>query len=261
MDEKITLSGVPETMLQTVYARAKESRGRRAIEDRKAEEIIDRIDYDFSLADKDSAMHNGVIARTIVLDRLVSEWLARNPGVVVVNIACGLDTRCYRMRGYSHWYNLDLPETMAVREKLLPESGNVSQIAMSAMDDWGGEIREAGTPALVIIEGLTMYLTEADVRRIFAVIAGRFEKATVFAEIMNPMIVRHFREKSIEGSHAKFTWGVKNGKALAGILPDFRFVAEHSLTEGMVVFAPIYKFLGKIPAVRNVSNRIIVLEK
>ena len=38
-----------------------------------------------------------------------------NPGAVVVNIACGLDTRCYRMEGYAHWYNLDLPETMAVR--------------------------------------------------------------------------------------------------------------------------------------------------
>ena len=29
MKEKIKLSGVPETMLQTVYARAKESRGRK----------------------------------------------------------------------------------------------------------------------------------------------------------------------------------------------------------------------------------------
>ena len=87
MDEKITLSGVPETMLQTVYARAKESRGRRAIEDRKAEEIIDRIDYDFSLADKDSAMHNGVIARALVLDKLVSTYLAQHPGAVV-NITC-----------------------------------------------------------------------------------------------------------------------------------------------------------------------------
>lgn len=261
MPEKIRLSGVPETMLQTVYACARESAARGAIRDEKAEEIIRRLDYDFSLAERDTAMRRGVIARTIVLDRLTAAWLGGHPGAVVVNIACGLDTRCYRMHGYAHWYNLDLPETIAVREKLLPESGNVSQIAMSAMDDWGGEIREAGTPALVIIEGLTMYLTEADVRRIFAVIAGRFEKATVFAEIMNPMIVRHFREKSIEGSHAKFTWGVKNGKVLAGILPDFRFVAEHSLTEGMAVFAPIYKFLGKIPAVRNVSNRIIVLEK
>ena len=39
MNEKIRLSGVPETMLQTLYARAKESAGRCAIYDRKAEEI------------------------------------------------------------------------------------------------------------------------------------------------------------------------------------------------------------------------------
>ena len=148
MAEKIRLSGVPETMLQTVYARAKESTGRGAICDNKAEEIIGRLDYDFSLAEKDTAMRSGVIARTIVLDRLVGAWLAEHPGAVVVNIACGLDTRCYRMRGYAHWYNLDLPETIAVRQKLLPEHGEISQIAMSAMEDWGDLIAEQGAPAL-----------------------------------------------------------------------------------------------------------------
>ena len=261
MAEKIRLSGVPETMLQTVYARARESMGRGAICDKKAEEIIGRLDYDFSLAEKDTAMRSGVIARTIVLDRLVGAWLAEHPGAVVVNIACGLDTRCYRMRGYAHWYNLDLPETIAVRQKLLPEHGEISQIAMSAMEDWGDLIAEQGAPALVIIEGLTMYLSEADVKKIFAVIAARFQTATVFVETMNPMIVKNFKEKSIEGSHAKFTWGVKNGKALAALLSAYRFVAEHSLTEGMAVFAPVYKLLGKIPCVRNISNKIIVLEK
>ena len=261
MAEKIKLSGVPETMLQTVYARARESMGRGAICDKKAEEIIGRLDYDFSLAEKDTAMRSGVIARTIVLDRLVGAWLAEHPGAVVVNIACGLDTRCYRMRGYAHWYNLDLPETIAVRQKLLPEHGEISQIAMSAMEDWGDLIAEQGAPALVIIEGLTMYLNEADVKKIFAVIAARFQTATVFVETMNPMIVKNFKEKSIEGSHAKFTWGVKNGKALAALLPAYRFTAEHSLTEGMAVFAPVYKLLGKIPCVRNISNKIIVLEK
>lgn len=60
MSEKITLSGVPETMLQTVYARAKETKTRGAITDNKAVEIIDRLDYDFSMADKDAAMHSGV---------------------------------------------------------------------------------------------------------------------------------------------------------------------------------------------------------
>ena len=261
MKEKIRLSGVPETMLQTVYARAKESRGRGAIHDAKAEEIIEKLDNDFSLADKDTAMHSGVIARTIVLDRLTKAWLGAHPGAVVVNIACGLDTRCYRMSGYAHWYNLDLPETMAVREKLLPESGTISQIAMSAMEDWGSKISEQNVQVLIVIEGLTMYLNAKDVQQIFAVISSRFSQATIFVETMNPMIVKRFKEKSIEGSHAKFTWGIKNGKALAELLPGFRFMEEHSLTEGMAVFAPIYKLLDKLPTVRNISNKIIVLEK
>ena len=261
MSEKITLSGVPETMLQTVYARAKETKTRGAITDNKAVEIIDRLDYDFSMADKDTAMHSGVIARTIVLDKLVKTYLAGHGGAVVVNIACGLDTRCYRVEGYGRWYNLDLPETMAVREKLLPESGTISQIAMSAMEDWGSEIKEQNVPVLIVIEGLTMYLNEKDVRQIFAAISSRFSKATVFVETMNPAMVRHFKEKSIDASNAKFNWGIKNGKALAELLPDFRFVEEHSLTEGIAAFAPVYKLLDRLPAVRNISNKIIVVEK
>lgn len=261
MKEKIKLSGVPETMLQTIYARAKESRGRGAIHDAKAEEIIGKLDYDFSLADKDTAMRSGVIARTIVLDKLTKSWLAAHSGAVVINIACGLDTRCYRMSGYAHWYNLDLPETMAVREKLLPESGSISQIAMSAMEDWGSKISEQNVPVLIVIEGLTMYLNAKDVQQIFAVISSRFSQATIFAETMNPAMVRHFKEKSIDASNAKFNWGIKNGKTLAELLPDFRFVEEHSLTEGMAAFAPVYKLLDRLPAVRNISNKIIVVEK
>lgn len=135
MGQKISISGVPETMLQTLYARAKETKTRGAIHDPKAVELVDSLDYDFSLADKDKAMSSGVIARTIVLDRLTEEYLAAHPGTAVVNIACGLDTRCCRMKGYSHWYNLDLPKTIEIRQRLLPESGAVSQIAMSAMED------------------------------------------------------------------------------------------------------------------------------
>ena len=165
------------------------------------------------------------------------------------------------MKNYAHWYNLDLPETIAVRERLLPEHGAISQLAMSAMDDWGSAVAASDAPALVIIEGLSMYLSEADVKQIFAVISRRFEKATVLIEIMKPTVAKRFKEKSIEGSRAKFTWGIKNGRALAALLPDFRFVGEHSLTEGMAAFVPIYKLLGKLPFVRNISNKIVVLEK
>ena len=124
----------------------------------------------------------------------------------------------------------------------------------------GGD-EESRTPVIIIIEGLTMYLSEADVQQIFAVIANRFDDATVLVEIMNPMIVKRFKEKSIEGSNAKFTWGIKDGKALAALLPNFRFVEEHSLSEGMAQFVPIYKVLDRIPSIRNISNKIITLKR
>ena len=259
--EKITFSGVPETMLQTVFARAQETqKPNHKITDEKAVELVSRLDYDFSLARKDKTMSSGVIARTLVLDRMVKRYLKNHPDTVVVNLACGLDTRCYRMQGYSRWYNLDLPEVIALREKLLPEAGVITQIAASAMDaSWAKDAAADGRPVLVIIEGLTMYLTEPDVKQIFAIITAHFPDVTVFVETMTPFIVKAVKEKSIEGSHAKFTWGVKDGRTLAAMLPGFAFMEEHSLVEGMEIIAPVYKVIGKIPAVRNLSNRIIVL--
>ena len=220
-NEKPKLSGVPETMLQTVYARAKETKTRGAIKDTKAVQLVDKIDYDFSLADKDPPMHSGVVARTIVLDKLVKKYLAKNKGAVVVNIACGLDTRCYRMSGYEHWYNLDLPETIGVRKKLLPEEGKISQIAMSAMDDWGGEIAEQDTPVIVIIEGLTMYLSEEDVKKIFSIISKRFERVTVLVETMNPTMVKRMKESVHRGQQCEIYLGCEKRRGTCKASPEF----------------------------------------
>ena len=87
-----------ETMLQSFYARAMYSKNpKHRFKDAKAEEIVAKLDYDFSKAGKDQTMSGGVIARTAVLDELVSDFIQKNPDCTVVNIACGLDTRFYRM--------------------------------------------------------------------------------------------------------------------------------------------------------------------
>lgn len=261
--EKISISGVPETMLQTMYARAKETKKPNAVIcDNKAVEIVEKLDYDFALADKDFAMGAGVIARTIILDKLVSQFLINHKNAVVVNIACGLDTRCYRNEGkYARWYNIDLQDTMSVRERFMEEKGPyIYQIVESATSSsWLHHIEYTDEPVLVIIEGLTMYLSEEDVKKIFTLISAKFSKVTVFVEIMNPFIVKNIKEKSIDKSDAKFTFGVKNGKALADMLPFFSYLEEHSLAEGMAEFVPVYKILKKIPFIVNLSNKIIVL--
>lgn len=126
--KKIEMTGVPETMIQTLYARAMESeREGHLIYDKKAMEIVKEMDYDFTKAKEDAMMRNGVVARTIVLDELVQNYVTAHPNAVVINIACGLDTRFYRVdNGKLRWFNLDLPVTIEVRKKFLEETGRVS---------------------------------------------------------------------------------------------------------------------------------------
>lgn len=241
-------------MLQTLYARAQESeKPDRHIYDEKAIAIVSELDYDFSKAADDKMMGYGVIARTILLDRLVEDFLGKHEDTVVINIACGLDTRCYRMQGkYKRWYNVDLPETMQIRSRFLEENGPIYQIAKSATDPAFAETIECqGDPVLVIIEGLTMYLSEADVRQMFHIIDEKTEHATVLMEAMSPFSVKHIKEKSIEGSQAKFTWGIKDGKSMEKLIPPFQSQGDASLVEGMKEFMPIYKLFGKIPAARQ----------
>ena len=118
-----------------------------------------------------------------------------------------------------------------------------------------------GEHVLVIIEGLSMYLREEDIKDIYFVIGKKFPEVTVMMEVMSPFVVRHVKEKSIEGSNAKFTWGVKNGGKLQRLIPDFCCQKEVSLVEGMKELMPVYHVLGKIPAVRNLSNKILVMKK
>lgn len=75
--EKITLSGMPEPMLQPLYARAQESQTHGAIHDDTAVRLVQQLDYNLDFSSKDTAMHNGVIARALVLDKLVSTYLAQ----------------------------------------------------------------------------------------------------------------------------------------------------------------------------------------
>ena len=71
---------------------------------------------------------------------------------------------------------------------------------------------------------------------------------------------KHIKEKSIDGSHAKFTWGIQSGRQMERLLSGFADVGEISLIEGMKVFSPIYHVLGRIGFIRNLSNKILVLE-
>ncbi len=263
--ENSKLNNVSKTMLMTLYARAKESQKKNhKIYDKKAIEIISKMNYDFSAADKDLTMSTGVIARTILLDKMLRDWLFKNPCATVINIASGMDTRFYRIENQNirKWYNVDLSDAISVRELYINEDSRVKNISSSAMDEkWATEINETSENVLFIVEGLSMYLSEDDIKKFLSIVDKHFRKATIFIEILSPKFVKKDIEKSISKSGAVFTFGAASGKEIALLSSDFTWKGDRSLVEGMEVIFPIFKVIGKIKAIRNISNKVAVLEK
>lgn len=265
-DKKINplLTGSAETMLQSFYARAKYSRKRNAkFYDAKAIELVNKIDYDFSKAENDSTMSNGVIARTIVFDELVKDFINKNPDCTVVNIACGLDTRFYRMdNGRIIWYNVDLPETIEVRDAIYHESGRVSTIGISATDpSWADKVTKRGK-MLFIIEGLSMYLTSDENAQMLSIIRDKFDNATVLMECLaKKWVNKEHTEKSIQDTGAKFVFGADTFDDLGKAADGFRCIKNDDIIRGMTEIMPILKPFRNLPLIKKVTQKILIFEK
>lgn len=265
-DKKINplLTGSAETMLQSFYARAKYSRKKNAkFYDAKAIELVGKIDYDFSKAEKDSTMSNGVIARTIVFDELVKDFIKKNPDCTVVNIACGLDTRFYRMdNGRIIWYNVDLPETIELRDAIYHESGRVSTIGISATDPaWADKVTKRGK-MLFIIEGLSMYLTSDENAQMLSIIRDKFDNATVLMECLaKKWVNKEHTEKSIQDTGAKFVFGADTFDDLGKAADGFRCIKNDNIIRGMTEIMPILKPFRNLPLIKKVTQKILIFEK
>ena len=106
-----------------LWARARETEKDNPIVcDTYAKNIVERIDYDFSqIEEGHMADHQGVWAiRAYNFDNIIKAFLANNSRAVVVNIGAGLDTTFQRVdEGTVLWINIDLPDVVAMRQKLV----------------------------------------------------------------------------------------------------------------------------------------------
>lgn len=258
------LEGVEKTMLLTLFAKAQHSQEKNhKFYDRKAIEVISKIEYDFTIANKDKKMKMGVIGRTIVLDDMVSDYIKKHPHCTIINIASGMDTRFNRLdNGHIKWYNIDLENSANFRLKYIEDIDRVKTLAYSAMDEkWVNEIKIESGNVLVIIEGLTMYLQEKDVSDILKIISDNFMHCTVFMEIMPPSSVKHTKEISVEETNSEFTWGLQKGHELLNINPNFKWIKDVNLFDGVNKYKPIFRLFTWIPMIKNRMDYIAVLEK
>jgi methyltransferase (TIGR00027 family) len=120
------------------------------------------------------AIRNGwwLVARTKIIDDIILEAVGDGCDKVL-NLAAGLDTRPYRLALPSDfkWVEADLPDLLAEKEQALADQTPRCQLTRHAVDladpvardEFLTEELADVSKALVLTEGLLMYLEESDV--------------------------------------------------------------------------------------------------
>lgn len=173
---------VQETLVIPLYGRKLcTERFPRLFEDRKAVELIDRVDYDFSFLEKKSesfAHRFGALEVAMRENDLMIEardYLKSHPNASLVNLGCGLDQTAENCdNGSCKIINIDLPDVIEVRNNLLPESERVRNIAANLNGfAWFDKI-PAENGVCLLAAGVFYYFKTENIRSLFNAMAKRF---------------------------------------------------------------------------------------
>ncbi|MCX7593197.1 MAG: hypothetical protein N2235_05455 [Fischerella sp.] len=162
---KFNLGVVQETPLIPLWARAAEIKGTDPIiVDPKSAEMLEAIDYDFDKFATATNSQIGACLRGIIIDNWVHAYLQKHPQGSVVDIGTGLNTRFERVDNSEvSWFNLDLPDVMALRKQFFAETER-RQLVKAADTQ----------PCMFVAEGVLMFLSEHQVKQLFANLLREF---------------------------------------------------------------------------------------
>ena len=225
------LGAVQETFLLSVYLRALETRRTDAIiQDEKAVEIVNSLDYDFSKFAGAEYLQLGIAICTEIFDEAARAFIAVRPDATVVNLGAGLDSRYLRLDNRRiRWIDLDLPEVIAIRRRYYQESPRNFFLEKSAFDlSWIGEIDvPEGRNVLLIAECLFQYFEEMDLKRLFAEVASTLPGTEILFESISPLYVgRQDIVPALNQTGATLKWGIQSGREIEFWDRRFRFINE-----------------------------------
>ncbi|HEX4305109.1 MAG TPA: class I SAM-dependent methyltransferase [Solirubrobacterales bacterium] len=246
-DERVDprLSGVPETLLWTLWQRAVEARRPDAVlSDPLAIELVERIDYPFvERFGEGEGLGQIQGLRSKCFDREVRRFLVSHTAGTVVALGEGLETQFWRVDdGAVRWVGVDLPEVVELRRRLLPAPERATSRAESALDfGWLEELGDG--PTLVTAQGLLMYLRREDVDTIVARLAAAPGDRDFVFDALPPWLVARSRAGKLSrpGGYAPpaWDWALDDAEArrLAALSPRIASVEHLPLPRGRGIWS------------------------
>ncbi len=226
------LSGVSATSLITLKARSDENQlPDSLLHDQFATSAVAKLSCDFS---RIRLSHDGVVGlaiRASVLDEWVREFLKTHSDAVVVHLGCGLDSRFYRVTPpvSVRWFNIDLPNVMALRKHLYPTDGGDIPVEASVTSDGWLEKIPADAPTLIVAEGLFPYLSSKEVHHLIERLLNHFPSGELIFDIYSWLGLKMLNQhRSIRATGAHLRWSVNRPQELETIHNRLKLVEERT---------------------------------
>ena len=127
-------------------------------------------------------------ARNHNLDQMARAYIAAHPACNVANVGCGLETMFWRVgpdAPDARFYEMDLPEVIETRRRVLGEPERDELIAGDAFDLSWADGLDATLPTLIIVSGVFQYFRNADVLGFIADAKGAFADAELVFDATN----------------------------------------------------------------------------
>jgi O-methyltransferase involved in polyketide biosynthesis len=146
----------------------------------------------------------------------------------MLNLGAGLDSRVWRIDPGPgvRWYDVEFPEVVDVRRQIFPERDENYQLVGTSVTapHWLERIPNE-LPALIIAQGLVMYLRPDEGRQLFGRITDHFARGTVAVETQNRFAV-WTQNKSLKRTYGAplLRWPIDDAHELERINPKLRCV-------------------------------------
>ena len=211
MKYKIERNTVQETLILPLYSRKLCSElYPNLYRDETAVRLIDQIDYDFSVAEKNSrslmqrfgALE--VAMRQCDLAWEVRDYLKTHPCAAVVNLGCGLDSTGRSCdNGSCNIYNLDFPDVIAVRDELLPAGGREENIPCDLNNtEWFRKI-DSSNGAVFFASGVFYYFLTEQVKALVQGMADAFPGGVLVFDAANRTAVKMIAKTWLKSAKIK----------------------------------------------------------
>lgn len=230
------MNEVNRTLFIPLYGKASVSKQKIILNDPDAEKIWEAEGFPVRGKSASKWLAYNMAMRARVFDDWTERVLEETPEALVLHVGCGLDSRCRRVtRPYRLWLDCDFPDVLDVRKKYFAETEHYRMQALDAADPDQVRALPQSDAAIVVLEGLSMYLTQNQLRGFFAVLQEKYAKLHILMDVYTGFGAKASKYRNpINDVGVTEVYGIDDsGAVLEGL--KIRFVREHSFTPDALV--------------------------